>query len=90
MNNATFYPWKAKYGGLDASQLKQPKYLQDENSNQRSIQAARVPYMRWSLGVDRCCAALRSNARNGGQRLCLRCGRLPKPRVVPRNQTLVL
>ncbi len=31
ISNATFYQWKAKYGGLDASQLKQLKELQEEN-----------------------------------------------------------
>jgi putative transposase len=29
---ATFHNWKAKYGGMDASQLKQIKDLQEENS----------------------------------------------------------
>jgi putative transposase len=32
ISNATFYQWKAKYGGLDASQLKQIKDLQEENA----------------------------------------------------------
>ena len=29
---ATFHNWKAKYGGMDASQLRQIKDLQEENS----------------------------------------------------------
>ncbi len=32
ISNATFYQWKAKYGGMDASQLKLVKELQEENS----------------------------------------------------------
>ncbi|MBU3926251.1 MAG: transposase, partial [Bacteroidetes bacterium] len=32
ISDATFYNWKAKYGGLDASQLKRLKYLETENA----------------------------------------------------------
>ena len=32
VSKATIYNWKAKYGGMDASQLKQIKDLQEENS----------------------------------------------------------
>ena len=31
INKATFYNWKKKYGGMEASQLKQLKELQEEN-----------------------------------------------------------
>ena len=30
ISSATYYSWKAKYGGLDASQLKRPKELESE------------------------------------------------------------
>ena len=32
ISDATFYNWKAKYGGMDASQLKRVKELEEENS----------------------------------------------------------
>ena len=31
ISQPTFYNWKAKYGGLDASQLKRLKELEEEN-----------------------------------------------------------
>jgi len=31
MSDATFYKWRAKYGGLEASDLKRLKTLEDEN-----------------------------------------------------------
>jgi len=39
ISNATFYQWKAKYGGMDASQLKQFKELQEENSRLKRMYA---------------------------------------------------
>ena len=32
ISEATFYNWKAKYGGMDSSQLKRVKELEEENS----------------------------------------------------------
>lgn len=32
ISNATFYQWKAKYGGLEPSQVKQLRDLQEEHS----------------------------------------------------------
>jgi putative transposase len=31
MSNASFYKWRAKYGGMDASMISQMKTLDDEN-----------------------------------------------------------
>lgn len=39
ISNAAFYQWKAKYGGMDASQLKQLKDLQAENSRLKRMYA---------------------------------------------------
>lgn len=39
ISQATFYQWKAKYGGLDASQLKLMKELQEENSRLKRMYA---------------------------------------------------
>ncbi len=32
MSDATFYKWRSRYGGLEASDLKRLKALEDENS----------------------------------------------------------
>ncbi len=32
ISSATFYAWKAKYGGLDVSQARRLKVLEDENA----------------------------------------------------------
>jgi putative transposase len=39
ISDATFYNWKAKYGGLSASQLKRLKELEVENSRLKSMYA---------------------------------------------------
>lgn len=39
ISQATFYQWKAKYGGMDASQLKLVKELQEENSRLKRMYA---------------------------------------------------
>lgn len=37
ISNATYYNWKAKYGGLDASELKRIKELEAENAKLKKI-----------------------------------------------------
>jgi putative transposase len=39
ISEATFYNWKAKYGGLDASQLRRLKELESENANLKKMYA---------------------------------------------------
>lgn len=39
ISDATFYNWKAKYGGMDASQLKRLKELEEENSRLKKMYA---------------------------------------------------
>jgi putative transposase len=39
ISDATFYNWKAKYGGMDASQLKRLKELEDENARLKRMYA---------------------------------------------------
>lgn len=39
ISDATFYNWKAKYGGLDASQLKRLKDLEAENARLKKMYA---------------------------------------------------
>jgi putative transposase len=46
MSNASFYKWRSKYGGMDASMISQMKALEDENRRlnkmyaEMSLQAA--------------------------------------------------
>ncbi|CAG9001676.1 MAG: hypothetical protein CENE_03700 [Candidatus Celerinatantimonas neptuna] len=37
MSNATYYKWKSKYHGIDASELKRVKELGDENTSLKQL-----------------------------------------------------
>ncbi len=39
ISNATYYQWKSKYGGLEASDLKRMKELEDENNRLKKMYA---------------------------------------------------
>jgi putative transposase len=39
INSATYYQWKSKYGGMEASDLKRVKELQAENSQLKRMYA---------------------------------------------------
>jgi putative transposase len=39
ISSATFYKWKAKYGGLDVSDAKRLKSLEDENAKLKRLLA---------------------------------------------------
>lgn len=39
ISEATFYNWKAKYGGVDASQLRRLKELESENAKLKKMYA---------------------------------------------------
>ena len=39
MSTATFYKWRAKYGGMDASMLSRLKELEDENRRLKKMYA---------------------------------------------------
>ena len=39
ISSATFYKWKAKYGGLDVSDAKRLKSLEDENAELKRLLA---------------------------------------------------
>lgn len=39
ISNATYYQWKSKYGGMDASELKRVKALEEENSRLKKMYA---------------------------------------------------
>ena len=42
VSTATFYAWKAKYGGLDVSQARRLKALQEENASLKKLLAEAV------------------------------------------------
>ena len=39
MSNASFYKWRAKYGGMDASLISQMKAMEDENRRRKRMHA---------------------------------------------------
>ena len=39
MSNATFYKWRSKYGGMDASLMQRMKALEDENRRLKKMYA---------------------------------------------------
>ena len=39
ISTATYYQWKSKYGGMEASDLKRMKELEDENSRLKKMYA---------------------------------------------------
>ncbi len=39
MSNASFYKWRSKYGGMDASMISQMKSLEDENRRLKKMYA---------------------------------------------------
>ena len=39
ISDATFYKWKAKYGGLEVSDIRRLKALEDENSKLKKLLA---------------------------------------------------
>ena len=39
MSSATFYKWRAKYGGMDASMISEIKALQEENRRLKKMYA---------------------------------------------------
>ena len=40
MSSATFYKWRAKFGGMDASMISQLKSIEDENRRLKKMFAA--------------------------------------------------
>lgn len=37
ISSATYYNWKSKYGGMDASEMKRMRELQEENANLKRL-----------------------------------------------------
>jgi putative transposase len=43
VSEATFYKWKAKYGGMDVSEARRLKALEDENARLKKLLAEAMP-----------------------------------------------
>ena len=43
MSNATLYKWKAKFGGMDVSEARRLKALEDENAKLKRLLANTMP-----------------------------------------------
>jgi putative transposase len=50
VSEATLYNWKAKYGGMDTSEAKRLKQLEDENAKRRGSWPSR-----WLRRLELCC-----------------------------------
>jgi putative transposase len=48
ISSATFYKWRAKFGGMDTSMISRMKELEDENRFCR-INCERTRFCRWTL-----------------------------------------
>ena len=42
ISDATFYNWKAKYGGMDVSEAKRLRQLEDENAKLKKLLAEQM------------------------------------------------
>jgi Transposase. len=42
ISNATYYQWKSRYGGMEASELKRMKEVEDENNRLKKMFADRA------------------------------------------------
>jgi len=51
ISSATFYKWKAKYGGLDVSDARRLKALEDENARLKKLVADLSFFSRMALPV---------------------------------------
>jgi putative transposase len=73
ISNATFYKWKAKYGGLEVSDARRLKALEDENRRLKRLRADSLldnAALKDILGktFEACGAASSSDAGNGASR----------------------
>ncbi len=55
ISSATFYAWKAKFGGMDVSEAKRLKALEDENACVDGLRGARVLLELSDAGRRRAC-----------------------------------
>ena len=72
ISSSTFYKWKAKYGGVEVSDAKRLKALEDENAKLKKLLA--------EAELDERCSR-RSPQKNGDSRRQARSRRSPSSRV---------
>ena len=69
MSNASFYKWRAKYGGMDASMIAQTKAIEDENRRLKKMFAElsmQNELLKEALGKNRSAISTPRDGRNGG------------------------
>jgi len=81
MSNASFYKWRAKFGGLDASMISQMKALEDENRRLKKTYAEmsmQAELLKEALGKsDPASPASGSGRESCGATRCQHCAGLP-------------
>jgi len=69
MSNASFYKWRAKYGGMDASMVSQMKAIEDENRRLKKMFAElsmQNELLKEALGKNRPAISTPGDGRDGG------------------------
>jgi putative transposase len=81
MSNASFYKWRSKYGGMDASMISQMKALEDENRRLKKMYAEmsmQAELLKEDLGKsDPASPTPGSGRERGGATRCQYCAGLP-------------
>ena len=84
MSNASFYKWRAKFGGMDASMITQMKSIEDENRRLKKMFAElsmQNEMLKEALGKDRLAISTPRDGRNcSGAARGQRCAGLPDVR----------
>ena len=65
MSSASFYKWRAKYGGMDASLMKRMKELEDENRRPKKMYAEECSFSKSAKKSLRGSGTAISEARDG-------------------------
>ena len=69
MSSASFYKWRAKYGGMDASLMKRMKELEDENRRPKKMYAEECSFSKSAKKPLRGSGTAISEARDGEERV---------------------
>ena len=81
MSNASFYKWRAKYGGMDASMISQMKTVEDENRRLKKMFAElsmQNELLKEALGKNSSAISTPRDGRDGGGKAgCEHCAGMP-------------
>lgn len=80
MSSASFYKWRAKYGGMDASLISQMKAMEEENRRLKRMYAdlsLQADLLKEALGKNRSAISTpRDGRESGGATRCQHCAGL--------------